>query len=66
MHSRMLMNEQDKTYKKVGHIIRWFLELLVIWAFVLPETGGWTCFALMMITIGIEFDHFDVDVWRKP
>lgn len=52
-------------HKQVGHIIRWFLELVVIWLFVFNETGPWTCFALMMITVGIEFDHFEKPDWRK-
>lgn len=51
-------------HKQVGHMIRWALEALVIWAFVLPETGPWTCLALTMITVGIEFDHFDSTDWR--
>lgn len=54
----------DGIYKIAGYIIRWFLELLVIWAFVLPETGLWTCFALTMITVGIEFDHFNAEDWK--
>ena len=45
-------------------MIRWAGELLIIWALVLPETGPWTCFALTMITVGIEFDHFDSTDWR--
>ncbi len=56
----------DVSYKRAGYVIRWALELLIIWAFVLPETGGWTCFTLTMITIGIEWDHRDFSIWRKP
>lgn len=52
-------------HKQVGHIIRWSLEALIIWAFVLGETGPWTCFALTMITVGIEFDHFKISDWRE-
>jgi len=52
-------------YKMAGHIIRWFLELVVIWLFVLGETGPWTCFVLTMITVGIEFDHFKISDWRE-
>ena len=51
-------------HKQVGHLLRWAGELLIVWAFVLPETGPWTCFVLTMITIGIEFDHFNKDDWR--
>lgn len=54
----------DNTYKMAGHVIRWFLEIVVIWAFVFPETGPWTAFAIMMMTIGIEFDHFKPSEWR--
>ena len=42
---------------RIAHCIRWLLELIVIWAFVFPETGPWTGFALTMITIGLEFDY---------
>jgi len=55
----------DEIYKRAGYIIRWFLELVVIWLFVFNETGPWTAFALTMITIGIEFDHFKPSDWRK-
>ena len=55
----------DNIYKMAGHIVRWFLELVVIWLFVLSETGPWTCIALTMITVGIEFDHFKPSDWRK-
>jgi hypothetical protein len=55
----------NEIYKMAGHIIRWFLELLVIWLFVFNETGAWTAFALTMITVGIEFDHFKISDWRK-
>lgn len=56
---------ENRRYKQIGHFIRWFLELLVIWMFVLPETGPWTCFALMMITIGIEWDHIVPSDWSR-
>jgi len=52
-------------HKQVGHMIRWAGEALIVWALVLPETGVWTCIVLTMITIGIEFDHFDANDWRK-
>lgn len=55
----------DDVYKMAGHIIRWFLELVVIWFFVFNETGPWTCIALTMITVGIEWDHFKKPDWRK-
>jgi len=51
-------------HRQVGHLLRWAFELIIIWAFVLPETGVWTCIVLMMITIGIEFDHFEPADWR--
>ncbi len=54
----------DEIHKQVGHMIRWALELMLVWAFVFPETGGWTCFALTMITVGIEFDHFNAEDWK--
>ena len=53
----------DKRYKQIAHLIRWALELVIIWALVLPETGFWTCVALMMITVGIEWDHLDKRDW---
>ncbi len=55
----------DAQYKRLAHFIRWALELFVIWVFVLPETGGWTCFTLTMITVGIEWDHINLLDWRK-
>lgn len=55
----------DAIYKKVGHIIRWFLELVIIWNFVYSETGFWTCVVLTMMTIGIEWDHMKPEDWRK-
>ena len=55
----------DKRYKQIGHLIRWALELVIIWALVLPETGFWTCVALTMVTVGIEWDHIDFNDWRK-
>jgi hypothetical protein len=54
------------TSKGIGHLIRWALELVIIWAGVFPETGPWTCVVLMMLTVGVEFDHFNLDDWRKP
>jgi len=53
------------THLQVAHLIRWALELVVIWSFVWPETGSWTAFTLTMITVGIEFDHFKPNDWRK-
>lgn len=47
----------EKGYRKIGHYIRWMLELIVLWAFVFPETGPWTAFTLTMMTIGIEWDY---------
>lgn len=47
----------DKEYKLLGHFIRWGLELAVIWVYVLPETGMWTCIVLTMITVGMEANH---------
>lgn len=55
----------DKKLKQIGHIIRWSLELIIIWWFALPETGVWTSFVLTMMTIGIEWDHTDWEVWKK-
>jgi hypothetical protein len=55
----------DVQYKRLGHFIRWVLELAVIWVYVLPETGMWTCIALTMITVGIEWDHINPSDWRK-
>jgi len=52
-------------HKQVGHILRWVFELIILWAFVFPETGPWTAFTLTMITIGIEFDHFKPSDWRN-
>ena len=51
----------DTQYRRLGHLIRWLLELSVIWVYVLPETGMWTCIVLTMITVGIEWDHF----WKE-
>lgn len=59
------MNDENRTYKLAGHIIRWFLEIIVLWVFVFPETGPWTCVVLTMITIGIEWDHIDFRLFRK-
>jgi hypothetical protein len=55
----------DKQLKQIGHIIRWSLELAVIWLFALSETGVWTSFVLTMITVGIEWDHLDFEIWKK-
>lgn len=48
---------EDRDYKRIGHYIRWMLELIVIWAFVFPETGPWTGITFTMMTIGIEWDY---------
>ena len=56
---------KEITYKRIGHYLRWALELIVIWDFVYDETGMWTCIALTMITVGIEWDHLDWRDWRK-
>jgi len=50
-------------HKKVGHMIRWALELVIIWKFVHPETGIWTAVVLTMMTAGIEWDHLDPRDW---
>lgn len=55
----------DKRLKQIGHIIRWLLELIIIWLFAFPETGVWTAFVLTMITVGIEWDHIDLEGWKK-
>jgi hypothetical protein len=52
---------RDITLKQIGHIIRWLLELIVIWLFVLPETGVWTAISLTMITVGIEGNFFNIE-----
>jgi len=41
----------------LGHLIRWALELVIIWKFVFIETGPWTALVLTLMTIGIEFDY---------
>lgn len=56
---------KDLTHRRIGHYMRWFLELIVIWDFVYDETGVWTCIALTLITIGIEFDHLDPREWWR-
>ena len=53
----------NKRYKQIAHMIRWALEVIVIWLFVYVETGFWTSFALTMITLGIEYDHLDRRDW---
>lgn len=55
----------DVQYKRLGHFIRWVLELAVIWVYVFAETGMWTCIALTMITVGIEWDHLDLEIFKK-
>lgn len=55
----------DKKLKLIGHIIRWSLELLIIWLFVLPETGVWTAITLTLITVGIEGNFFNIESRRK-
>ncbi len=52
-------------YRRIGHFIRWSIELLLIWIFVFPETGGWTCAVLTLITMGIEWDHVNPRDWSK-
>jgi hypothetical protein len=54
---------ENNRYKQIGHMIRWALEIIIIWLFVYVETGGWTAFALTMLTLGVEFDHFNKDDW---
>lgn len=53
----------DKQLKRIAHLIRWGLELAVIWLGAFPETGMWTAIVLTLITIGIEFDHINFDDW---
>ncbi len=53
----------DKQLKRIGHFIRWGLELTVIWFFAFPETGIWTAIVLTLITVGIEWDHIDFKEW---
>ncbi len=53
----------DKRYRQIAHMIRWALEVIVLWLFVYVETGPWTAFALTMLTLGVEFDHFDKGDW---
>lgn len=52
-------------YIRLAHGVRWSLELLIIWALVLPETGIWTATVLTLMTAGIEFDHLDPRDWAK-
>ncbi len=53
----------DKQIKRIAHLVRWVLELAVIWFLAVPETGVWTGVVLTLITIGIEFDHIDLKDW---
>jgi len=55
----------DTQYRRLGYLIRWVLELSVIWVYVLVETGLWTCITLTLITVGIEFDHIKPEDWKK-
>lgn len=57
---------KNVTYKRIGHVIRWVLELLFLWFLVLPETGIWTSICLTLITVGIEWDHIVPGDWTKP
>lgn len=56
---------ETKELKRIGHGIRWGIELSLIWLFVLPETGLWTALVLTLITVGIEFDHLDPRTWSR-
>ena len=51
----------DKKLKQIGHIIRWSLELIVIWLFAFPETGVWTAITLTMMTIGIGGNFINLE-----
>ncbi len=55
----------DTQYRLLGHFIRWVLELSVIWVYVLPETGMWTCITLTLMTVGIEANHFRLLIIEK-
>lgn len=56
---------ETKRLKQLSHFIRWTLEAVIVWGFVLPETGPWTCLVLTLLTVGIEFDHLNPRDWRK-
>ncbi len=51
--------------KRISYGVRWVLEIALIWALVLPETGVWTCVLLTLITAGIEIDHLNPSDWSK-
>lgn len=55
----------DPKYVRIGHFLRWGLELLIIWTMVVGETGFWTAAVLTLITVGIEFDHLRPGDWAK-
>ena len=54
---------KDKQLKRIGLLIRWGLELAIIWFGAFPETGVWTCVVLTLITIGIEWDYIVPNDW---
>jgi len=55
----------DKKVKQIVHFIRWSLELGILWFLVLPETGFWTTFTLMMLTAGSEVFWFVPSDWKR-
>jgi len=55
----------DQKLKRIAHCIRWILEFGILWFLVLPETGVWTTFTLMMLTVGTEFFWFVPADWKK-
>ena len=53
--------EQLAKLTAVAHVIRWMLELGIVWGLVFPETGPWTAITLTMIAIGIEANFVSIE-----
>jgi hypothetical protein len=54
-----------KLIRRIGHLVRWGLELLFLFVLVEPEVGPWTLVLFTLLTVGIEFDHLKPEDWSK-
>lgn len=51
----------ERTLVAVATVIRWLLEIGMIWGLVFPETGPWTAITLTMIAVGIEANYVSIE-----
>ena len=57
--ARRPITPNDRVVIALSTVVRWLLELGMVWGLVYPETGPWTAITLTCIAVGIEANYFN-------